>query len=68
MEFRFEVGGKFFCGEGAGANIARKVQGQADNDGGAAMTADEAGEGAEVIAAVGAIEGEQGLGGEAQLV
>lgn len=68
MEFGFEEGSKLLGSEGAGANIARKMQGQADNDGGAAVTADEAGQGTEVIAAVGAIKSEEGLGGEAHLV
>lgn len=68
-----ELGGKGLIECGLPAFVAGEVNGIADDDGGDGEAAGEAGERAEVVAgdaAAGALalEGEDGLGGEAELV
>lgn len=67
-QFGLEGGRKILGGKGAWAGCARHVQGESNDDGGAPITADDAGERAQVIAAVGASQGQQRLGGEAQFI
>ena len=54
------------CFEGLGAGCAVGVQGVADDEGFDVVLADEAGDGFEVGAEVGAVEGEERLRGEAE--
>lgn len=66
-------GGTEGIGEGLGlggerANIAGEMEGVAEDDGGAAIFTEEAAEGAEVLLRAFAVEGEDGLGGDAELV
>jgi hypothetical protein len=64
-----EVVGPFFGLAGAGALVAGEMEGVADDDGGDRVASGEAGDGAEVVAAVAVgREGKDGLGGEAELV
>ena len=57
------------AGEGGlGADVAGKMQRIADDDGGAAVFAEETAEGSEVLLRIFADQGEDGLGGEAEFV
>lgn len=53
---------------GLGADVAGHIEGVAEDDGGAAVFAQQAAEGFEVLFRVFADQGEDGLGGEAELV
>jgi hypothetical protein len=53
---------------GLGADVTGHIQGIAEDDGGAAVFAEEAAEGFEVLPLVFADQGENGLGGKAELV
>lgn len=53
---------------GEGADIAGEVERMAEDNSGAVVPAEEAAEGAEVLLWVFAAEGEDGLGGQAELV
>lgn len=68
FQLRFDLRGKLFCGKGARADIAGHVQGQANDNGGAAVAPDDAGKRTHVIAAIGAVDSEQRLGGVAKLI
>ena len=70
---RAELGGEGLDLLRPRADFAGEMEGQADDDGGDAVAAAEAGDGAEGLAGAGArvaveVEGEDGLGGEAELV
>jgi hypothetical protein len=60
--------GKNLGSGGLGAEVAGKVEGIAQDDGGAVEFPEQSGEGLEILTEVAADEGEHRLGGEAQLV